>query len=49
MDWKKSTNLTHFLDFPAPPGSAVSINPQGDVELEFPSPDNAAFFRIEVD
>jgi hypothetical protein len=49
LDWKKSTNLTHFLDFPAPPGSAVSINPQGDVEFEFPSTDNAAFFRIEME
>ncbi len=49
MDWKKSTNLTDFLDFPAPPGSAVSINPQGDIEFEFPSTDNAAFFRIEME
>ena len=49
MDWKKSTNLTNFLDFPAPAGSAVTITPQGDVEFEFPSTDNAAFFRIEVD
>ncbi len=49
MDWEKSTNLTDFLDFPAPAGSAVSINPQGDVEFEFPSTENAAFYRIEVD
>jgi hypothetical protein len=49
LDWKKSTNLTDFADFPAPPGSAVSINPQGDVEFEFPSADNAAFFRIEME
>jgi len=49
LDWKKSTNLTNFLDFPAPPGSAVSINPQGDVEFEFPSTDNAAFYRIEME
>jgi trimeric autotransporter adhesin len=49
MDWKKSTDLTNFLDFPAPVGSSVSINPQGDVEFEFPSTDNAAFYRIEVD
>lgn len=49
MDWKKSTNLSDFLDFPAPPGSSVSINPQGDVEFEFTSPDNAAFFRVEVE
>jgi hypothetical protein len=49
MDWKKSTNLTDFLDFPAPPGSSVSINPQGDVEFEFPSSENAAFFRIGLE
>jgi hypothetical protein len=49
MDWKKSTTLTDFPDFPAPAGSAVSINPQGDVEFEFPSSDNAAFFRIEME
>jgi len=24
------------------------INPQGDVEFEFPSTDNAAFYRIEM-
>lgn len=48
MDWKKSTNLSDFFDFPAPANS-VSVNPQGDIEMEFTSPDNAAFFRIEVD
>jgi hypothetical protein len=46
MDWKKSTNLTNFFDFPAPAGSAVSINPAGDIEFEFTSPDDAAFFRL---
>ena len=49
MDWKKSTDLTNFADFPAPSGSAVSINPSGDIEFEFTSPDPAAFFRIEVE
>ena len=49
MDWKKSTDLTEFLDFPAPAGSSVSITPAGDIEFEFASPDNAAFFRIETD
>lgn len=48
MDWKKSTNLADFFDFPAP-ASSVSVNPQGDIELEFTSPDNAAFFRLEVE
>ena len=48
IDWKKSTNLVNFFDFPAPASSAVSISPTGDVEFEFPSPDAAAFYRIEV-
>jgi hypothetical protein len=47
MDWKKSTNLADFFDFPAPANS-VSINPQGDIEMEFTSPDDAAFFRVEA-
>ncbi len=49
MDWKKSTDLTNYLDFPAPAGSTVSISPGGDVEFEFPSADEAAFYRIEVE
>jgi hypothetical protein len=48
MDWKKSTNLADFFDFPAPANS-VSVNPQGDIEMEFTSPDDAAFYRIEAD
>lgn len=47
MDWKKSTNLADFFDFPAPANS-VSVNPQGDIEMEFTSPDDAAFFRLEA-
>ena len=46
MDWKKSTDLTTFTDLLAPVGSAVSISSSGDIEFEFPSPDNAAFFRL---
>ena len=49
MDWKKSTNLSDFLDFPAPAGSSIAISPGGDVEFEFPSTDNAAFYRIKVE
>lgn len=49
MNWKKSTDLNSFLDFPAPLGSSVSLNPAGDVEFEFPGPDNAAFFRLEME
>ena len=48
MDWKKSTNLTSFLDFPAQPAD-VSMNGLGDIEFEFGVPYNAAFFRIDVD
>ena len=44
FDWKKSNNLTHFPDFPALPGSTATISPQRDAE--FPSTDNAAFYRI---
>lgn len=49
LDWKKSTDLTTFTDFPAPAGSAVSISPTGDIEFEFTSPDDAAFFRLGVE
>jgi trimeric autotransporter adhesin len=49
LDWKKSTDLTTFTNFPAPAGSAVSISPTGDIEFEFTSPDDAAFFRLGVE
>ncbi len=49
MDWKKSTNLTDFYDFPAPAGSTTSISPTGDIEFEFSLPDNAAFLRLQVE
>lgn len=48
MDWKKSTNLADFYDFPAPANS-VSVNPEGDIEMEFTSTDDAAFFRVEAE
>jgi trimeric autotransporter adhesin len=44
--WEKSTNLVDFFNFPAPAGSAVSINPSGKIEFEFEVPERAAFFRI---
>lgn len=47
MDWEKSTNLSDYFDFPAPP-NGVSVNAQGDIEFEFTSPENAAFFRLET-
>jgi uncharacterized delta-60 repeat protein len=49
MDWKKSTDQNGSADFPAPAGSSVSISPEGDVELEFPAPEDAEFFRIELE
>ena len=48
MDWKKSTNLQNFADFPALP-AGVSVNAQGDIVFEFTSPDPAAFFRVGVE
>ena len=48
MDWRKSTDLSNFFDFPAIPGD-VSVNGSGDIEFEFSSWDDAAFFRLESD
>ena len=48
LDWKKSTDLSGFFDFPAAPAD-VSVNGAGDIEFDFASPDNAAFFRLEAD
>jgi hypothetical protein len=45
--WQKSTNLVDFFDLAAPAGSQVSINPSGGIEFEFPSPDDAAFLKVE--
>jgi hypothetical protein len=46
MDWKKSTNLSSFADFPASPAQ-VSVNGSGDIELEFTPADDATFFRVQ--
>jgi len=43
---EKSTNLVNFSPMAIPVGAAT-INAQGEVEFEFTSPDNAAFFRIK--
>ena len=43
---KKSTDLKTFTDLPFSAGDAV-INSNGEMEFQFASPDNAAFFRIE--
>jgi hypothetical protein len=43
---KKSTDLVNFSDLPFSAGDAV-INGNGEMEFQFASPDNAAFFRIE--
>jgi hypothetical protein len=41
----KSTNLTQFAPFPMS-APQTTINGQGELEFEFASPDNAAFFRL---
>jgi hypothetical protein len=46
LDWKKSTDLTTFNDFPASPAQ-ISVNGSGDIEFEFTPVDNAAFFRLQ--
>jgi hypothetical protein len=43
---KKSTDLVNFSDMPFSAEDAV-INSNGEMEYQFTSPDNAAFFRIE--
>lgn len=43
---KKSTDLTTFVAFPFTSGEAT-INALGEMEFQFTSPDNAAFFRLE--
>jgi hypothetical protein len=43
---QKSTDLLHFSPFPFTVPE-TSINPQGKLEFEFTSPDNAAFFRLQ--
>ena len=43
---KKSTDLVNFSDMPFSAQEAV-INSNGEMEFQFTSPDNAAFFRIE--
>jgi hypothetical protein len=47
MDWQKSWDLLNFADFPAQPAD-VSVDPAGDIRFEFTSPDDAAFFRVDV-
>jgi hypothetical protein len=39
--------LLNFADFPAQPAD-VSVDPAGDIRFEFTSPDDAAFFRVDV-
>jgi hypothetical protein len=43
---KKSKDLKTYTDLPFSAGDAV-INGNGEMEFQFASPDNAAFFRIE--
>jgi hypothetical protein len=46
IEVEKSTNLTKFTPMSIPIGAA-KINSQGNIELEFTSSDNAAFYRLE--
>jgi hypothetical protein len=46
IEVEKSTNLTNFTPMTIPMGAA-KINSQGNIELEFTSSDNAAFYRLE--
>ena len=48
IDCKKSTDLLEFFDLSAEEES-VFVNEQGDIVFEFTSPDEAAFFRLEVE
>ncbi len=43
---KKSTNLVNFSPMPISAGAAT-INGQGEMEFQFTSPDNGAFYRLE--
>jgi uncharacterized repeat protein (TIGR02543 family) len=44
---KKSTDLKTFTDLPFSPWDST-INAQGEMEFQFTSPDNAAFYRLEA-
>ncbi len=45
---KKSIDLMSFSPFPMDAvGTTVTINPQGELEVEFTVPDDAAFFLLE--
>ena len=43
---KKSTNLSQFSPFPVT-APQTSVNGRGELEFNFQSPDNAAFYRVE--
>ncbi|MCW1915394.1 hypothetical protein OJ996_17550 [Luteolibacter sp. GHJ8] len=49
MDWKKSTDLSEFIDLPASVGSSVSFTASRGIQFEFASPEDAAFFWFEQD
>jgi hypothetical protein len=44
---KKSADLNTFTDLPFSSADS-SINAQGEMEFQFTSPDNAAFYRLEA-
>lgn len=45
---QKATHLTNFTPFPMVP-SQTTINGQGQVQFEFTSPENAAFYLLNVE
>lgn len=48
LDWQRSVNLTSWQDFPLQP-SEVSVEPGGDIRLEFNPGSGTEFFRVEMD
>jgi hypothetical protein len=45
---QKSTDLLHFTPFPMTVPQ-TTISGDGKLEFEFPSPDNAAFYRLQAE
>jgi hypothetical protein len=48
LDWKRSTDLLSWEDFPASP-AGVSVDPSGDIRFEFEAGEDTEFFRVEMD
>ena len=48
IDLQKATDLTGYTSFPLSSPSTATLNPSGAVEIEFATPDNTAFFRLNA-